>query len=194
MTRAELSKLLAHTPERWRLLFELLAHTGLRISEAIGLEWQHVQFGDSPKLLVRQQDCRGEVGKLKSAKSRRDLPLSPGMAERLWALGADRPGSERVFLSGAGTPLAYSNLRRRVLVKAAKAAGMEWVTFHTFRHTCASLLFEAGRDIAQVSAWLGHSDAGFTLRTYVHLMDEGVGDAAFLDSAVAVGECERVAA
>jgi hypothetical protein len=46
------------------------------------------------------------------------------------------------------------------------------------------MLFEAGRNPRQVQAWLGHSDPGFTLRTYVHLMDEGVGDAAFLDSAI----------
>ncbi len=49
------------------------------------------------------------------------------------------------------------------------------MTFHTFRHTCASLLFEAGRDVKQVSEWLGHADAGFTLKVYVHLMDAGVG-------------------
>ena len=64
---------------------------------------------------------------------------------------------------------------------------MPWATFHTLRHTCASLLFEAGRDVKQVSAWLGHADAAFTLRTYIHLMDGGVGDAAFLDEAVKVG-------
>ena len=49
---------------------------------------------------------------------------------------------------------------------------------------CASLLFEAGRDVKQVSEWLGHADAGFTLKVYVHLMDAGVGDAAFMDQAV----------
>ena len=59
------------------------------------------------------------------------------------------------------------------------------VTFHTFRHTCASLLFDDGRNIKQVQVWLGHADPGFTLRTYVHLMDAGIGDAAFFDSAVA---------
>jgi integrase len=78
-------------------------------------------------------------------------------------------------------------LRRRILVPAAKAADLEWVTCHTLRHTCASLLFEAGRDVKQVSAWLGHADPAFTLRTYVHLMDEGVGDADFMDDAVEVG-------
>ena len=52
---------------------------------------------------------------------------------------------------------------------------MEWVSFHAFRHTWASLLFDEGRNIKQVSEWLGHSDPAFTLRTYVHLLDEGVG-------------------
>ena len=36
----------------------------------------------------------------------------------------------------------------------------------------------------QVSEWLGHADAGFSLKVYVHLMDAGIGDAAFMDDAV----------
>ena len=40
---------------------------------------------------------------------------------------------------------------------------------------------QAGRDVKQVSAWLGHADPAFTLRTYVHLMDGGIEDAAFMD-------------
>lgn len=36
----------------------------------------------------------------------------------------------------------------------------------------------------QVQAWLGHADPGFTLSTYIHLMDAGMGSAAFLDKAV----------
>lgn len=49
------------------------------------------------------------------------------------------------------------------------------VTFHIFRQTCASLLFDGGRNIKQVQEWSGHADPAFTLRTYVHLMDAGVG-------------------
>jgi integrase len=37
-----------------------------------------------------------------------------------------------------------------------------------------------------VAEWLGHADPSFTLRTYVHLMDAGVGDASFFDSEVEV--------
>ena len=166
---------------------ELLTHSGLRISEAIGLTWANVTFGATPRLQVRRQDCRGELGPLKSATSRRDIPLSPGMARRLWAVRGSHGKADRVFTSPQGFPLAYGNLRRRVLVPATEAAGLEWVTFHTFRHTCASLLFEADRDVKQVSEWLGHANAGFTLKVYVHLMDDGVGDAAFMDEAVKVG-------
>jgi integrase len=64
---------------------------------------------------------------------------------------------------------------------AAKQAGVPWIGFHRLRHTFASLLFEQGRNIAQVSKWLGHADPAFTLRTYVHLMDEGVGGALSVD-------------
>ncbi len=58
---------------------------------------------------------------------------------------------------------------------------MPWVGFHTFRHTCASVLSARGKDAKQVQTWLGHGDPGFTLRTYVHLLDEGVGSAYFWD-------------
>jgi integrase len=49
---------------------------------------------------------------------------------------------------------------------------------------CASLLFAEGRNVKQGQAWLGHADPAFTLRIYVHLMDEGIGDAEFMDAAV----------
>jgi hypothetical protein len=39
----------------------------------------------------------------------------------------------------------------------------------------------SGKNVMQVQEWLGHSDLGFTLRTYVHLMDDGLGETAFFD-------------
>jgi Phage integrase family len=48
-----------------------------------------------------------------------------------------------------------------------------WVGFHTFRHTTATRLFVGqGWNAVQVAKFLGHADAGFTLRTYVHLLPE----------------------
>jgi integrase len=66
-------------------------------------------------------------------------------------------------------------VRNRVLNPARKRAGLPWVGFHAFRHTCASMLFAEGRNVVQVQRWLGHHSAAFTLATYVHLLDGDVG-------------------
>jgi integrase len=208
LTRADVKVLLAAIPTEWQLFFEFLTQTGLRISEAIGLRWEHLDLGDAPKVKVREQLYEGQRKKLKSRAGKRDLPLSPGLAARLLAHRRDTyNGPESpVFASKVGTELLPANVYRRVLAPAAISVGMKvevdvdgkardrsTVSFHTFRHTCASMLFEAGRNVKQVSEWLGHADPGFTLRTYVHLMDEGVGDAAFFDGAIDPGGGNPVA-
>jgi integrase len=58
---------------------------------------------------------------------------------------------------------------------AAEEAGVPWIGFHTFRHTCASLLSAAGRNAVQVQRWLGHHPPPFTLSVYVHLLDDHIG-------------------
>ena len=176
-------------PERWRLLFEVLAHTGLRIGELTGLTWEHVDLGTRPRLLVREQVYRGKRKRLKSQHSRREDPLSPRLAERLREHRRDTYRQDvPVFASARGTPLNPSNLASRVLQFAGRSIGLGWVSFHTFRHTCGSLLFDAGRNAVQVQGWLGHHAPSFTQDTYVHPMDDGLGDADFLDEAVAVIE------
>ncbi len=104
------------------------------------------------------------------------------MSRKLWKL--KKPDDVLVFSDAKGEHLAYHRVEHNVLTPAAKKAGVPWVTFHSFRHTCASLLFAAGRNVKQIQQWLGHADPGFTLRTYVHLIDDGLGDADFLDEAV----------
>ena len=182
MTRAELRRFLDEVDDRWRLFFEFLAHTGLRISEAIELRWRDVDLSLVPRLTVRRQLRDGTAHAPKTPAGRRTIPLSSGMAERLRA----RQGTPDalVFSTMTGRQINRSNLWRKVLKPAAERAGVPWVSFHTFRHTCASLLFAGGKNVKQVQAWLGHSDPGFTVRTYIHLMDEGVGDADFLDEVV----------
>ena len=68
------------------------------------------------------------------------------------------------------------NLYHRTLRPAAGEAGVPGAAFHAFRHSCASMLIAEGRNIVQVSRWLGHHSPSFTLDVYAHLMDEGVGE------------------
>jgi integrase len=162
-----------------RLMFELLAATGLRRSELLVLEGRHLALdGDRPHVKVRQRvrRRRGEglvIGPLKSRYSKRDVPITSVLAGRLLALTV--APNELVFRSAANTVLDPDNLATRVLVPACKAAAVEWAGFHTFRHTVASRLFVEGRNVVQVQRWLGHHSASFTLDTYVHLLDNDLG-------------------
>jgi len=178
MDSAELERFLASCASEWRTFFRLLAMTGLRIGEAIELRWKDVDFG-AKRLRVRRQFYEGTVAPPKSDTSRRDIPLSTGMARTLWPLQADP--DELVFVGPRGLRVDRAWLWRKVLEPARKAAGLPWLSFHTFRHTCASMLFEKGGNAKQVQAWLGHTDPGFTLRTYIHLIGDGLGGADFLD-------------
>jgi integrase len=82
-----------------------------------------------------------------------------------------------VFSGRDGEPADVGSLRRRVLVPAAERAGLTGVGFHTLRHTCASLLIEAGLSVLRLQRWMGHHSPAFTLETYGHLLDGDLGPA-----------------
>jgi integrase len=192
LSREELRVFLAAVPDDWRLFFELLAVTGLRIGEAVGLTWESLDLGDRPKVKVREQVYRGKRKPLKSKDGRRDIPLSGSMAAKLLAHRRDSYVSPKapVFATTTGTELDPHNIRRTILRPVALGLGYyeevvgkdgkprqrTTLGFHALRHTCASLLFAEGRNVKQVQAWLGHATPTITLETYVHLLDEGVGE------------------
>jgi integrase len=175
LDRQQLAAVLDALDPGWRLFFALLAVTGLRIGEALELRWRDVEFG-AKRLRVRRQVAKdGTVSPPKTRTGMREVPLSTSVCQRLWRLrGAP---DALLFTSPRGLHVDRRWLRRYVLDPATQEAGVPWVTFHTFRHTCASLLFAAGKTPKQVQMWLGHADPAFTLRVYVHLMDDGLGDA-----------------
>ncbi|HXB64908.1 MAG TPA: site-specific integrase [Solirubrobacteraceae bacterium] len=180
LSRDELATLLELFPDRWRLFFALLAATGLRISEAVALQWRHLELdGPTPHVKVRRAFVKGSMGPLKSRYARREVPLDYPL---VLALREHREATEwpqdddPVFAASNGACLDAENLRRRVLKPTREEACLEWVGFHTFRHTCATLLFAEGRNAVQVQRWLGHHSAAFTLATYVHLLDGDVGE------------------
>ncbi len=115
LTREELRLLLAALPEDWRLFFELLAVTGLRIGEAIGLIWERLELGERPHIQVREQVYRGERRRLKSQDGQRDVPLAEGMARKLLAHRRDSYKGPRapVFATATGGELNPSNVAGR---------------------------------------------------------------------------------
>src|SRR5205807_8602622 len=92
-----------------RLMFELLAATGMRRSELLALEGRHLALdGDHPHVKVRQRVRRRRgaglvLGPLKSRYARRDVPIPLAVADRIRALGT--PSDLPVFRSTVGTLL-----------------------------------------------------------------------------------------
>jgi integrase len=164
-----------------RLMFELLAATGVRRSELIAFKVRDLSLnGEEPYVKIRRRIRRRGgmglvIGALKSRYAKRDLPIPIKVVDRLRAHIAGRSQNDWVFASATGAPLDPANLANRVLAPACEEAAVEWAGFHTFRHTVASRLFAEGRNILQVQRWLGHHSPSFTLDTYVHLLDEDLG-------------------
>jgi integrase len=180
MTREQLAMFLRIVPRHWSTFFRTLAATGLRWSEIAALRWRDLELDGSPCLQVRRAYVKGKFKVPKSRYGVRKIPLAGDLALELRerrSTSTFAGDDDLVFPATNGKPLRQNNVRRRVLQVTAQEAGVAWpgFGFHAFRHTCASMLFEAGRNVKQVQRWLGHHSPGFTLDTYVHLLDDGVG-------------------
>jgi integrase len=173
-SREQLAAVLAMAPEHYKALFEVLAATGLRISEAVALQRLHFQLdGSAPEVCVRRGIVRGRIEPPKTKHGRREVRLPDPLVHRLRAhLAAmdDQDSTALVFTNRDGNVLEYGNLLRRHLKPIVEEVNAPWAGFHTFRHTFASLHLSRGTNLLQLSRALGHHSAAFTLSRYTHLL------------------------
>jgi integrase len=154
-------------------LFSVLAYAGLRPGEALGLQWRDIRENT---ILVERALSLGEEADTKTTAHRTVRLLAPLRADFTeWRLASGRPeGDEPVFPNhrgGAWTESAYQSWRRRSFNAARQAAGVDYATPYTLRHSFASLLLHEGRSVIYVARQLGH-DARLTLTRYGHVIDE----------------------
>lgn len=130
------------------------ALTGLRFSDIEKMTWGEVQHTETRHYLQYQQ---------KKTKSYENLNISE-QAYNL--LGNEGKADEKVF---AG--LKYSAWTNANLIKWVAIAGVKKdVTFHSFRHTFATLQLASGTDISTISDMLGHKDLK-TTQIYTKIVD-----------------------
>jgi integrase len=169
---------------RYRPVLVLIAATGLRRGEALGLRWQHLNLNGGT---LKVRATLGRVGDElvitdpKSPRSRRTIPLSPAVvsllkahrvaqaAERLHACSRSSD-TGLVFTTEFGTPVEPRNILRTIELAAVKA-GVEGVGVHTLRHSAAVAWLEAGVHIKAIAALLGHSSISITGDIYGHTSD-----------------------
>jgi len=71
-----------------------------------------------------------------------------------------------------GHPLQANNLGQREYASLIKAAKVRTITFHGLRHTCATLLLQAGTPVHVVSERLGHAQVSMTMEVYAHVLPD----------------------
>lgn len=173
---------------------------GVRGEEACGFRWCHrsveggVSFMEVAEV-VSMEAGRPTLKEPKTDDSARRLPESKIMRailderkreqmERCAKYGVKF--SDKLFVLGDidGKPLNPDKMRKDFKA-VCEAAGLK-CTFHWLRHTFATRMIAQGADPRTVARWLGHSDPGFTLRTYCD-----ADDGALIDS---LGLVDKIAA
>lgn len=159
-TGAEVSAFLdSCRPEWFRIAAALAVYAGLRAGEVAGLRPAAVDF-DNETITVSETYC-GEPTKSKHV---RVVPLAPGLADILKPWLRFRRGEWVVMREGRA--LEPKDALNGYARRACRRAGIDEVTFHDLRHTCASHLAKR-IPLPMVGAILGHADPKTTAR-YAH--------------------------
>lgn len=158
--------ILAATPNvTYKAAFRTQVELGLRVGELLGIQVRDVNWEEATVIIQHQlqrdrRENRLGLRPLKTAKSRRILPISP---ELLGILKALRSTGPFLFASENDGPLEPRNYNR-ALAFYAKKAGVGHVSSHQLRHSYASWALGLGVDIGIISRALGHSQISVTMR------------------------------
>ena len=170
---------------RYRPVLVLIAATGMRRGEALGLTWDHVDLDAG---LLRVRATTGRVGRElitsepKTDRSRRTIPLPPAVIEMLKAHRTAQleermraanvwENHNLVFCTEMGRPVEGRNILRTIEIASAKA-GVSGAVVHTLRHSAATAWLEGGVHIKAVADLLGHSSIAITGDLYAHSTDD----------------------
>lgn len=163
-------------------LWVLLATTGMRRGEALGLRWSDVDL-DAGRLRVVQTlvQVRGKamIGEPKTVRGRRPLALDRAtvavlrdhrrrMLEERLLVGAGFVDEGLVFHQPDGTCLKPDAVSA-AFVRRVEGAGLPRLTLKGLRHTWATLALERGIHPRVVQERLGHSTIAITLGIYSHV-------------------------
>jgi integrase len=159
-TGEQVAAIIGHSPKRWRLALRTLEQTGMRIGEAVELEWRDVDVRGS----------RFRIRRGKTATARRWVAVPPWVMDEIAGSCPpdDRTPKRQVFM-GLTRHVAQGAMER-----ACRAAGIATYSPHDLRHRYASIKLAEGVPVTDLAAQLGHSKKSLTLDVYTHvLIDEG---------------------
>lgn len=159
----------------------LLARTGLRVGEAVALQWEDIDF-HGRFIDVQRNWVDGHLTTPKSGEGRR-VDMSRMLTDSLTTLLVERKKQTLkhgwgdvpawVVTSESGTRMDPDNFRKRVWPKLLAKAGLRQIRMHDLQHTFASLLIQQGESLVYVKEQMGHHSIRVTVDTYGHLVPGG---------------------
>lgn len=158
------------TSINWDWLILLIAKTGLRFSEALGLTPADFDFTRQTISVNKTWDYKTNTGfqptKNRSSirKVQMDWQLGMQFQQLIRELDKDKP----IFVKGA----VCNSTPNKWLTRHCRNCQIPEISLHGLRHTHASLLMFAGVSIASVSRRLGHSSITTTQKVYMHIINE----------------------
>ncbi len=161
--------------------FWLLANTGLRRSELLGLQWDDIDLDHATLSINRGLVSVGyelHESRGKTPNSRRSIDLDPTTvsvlsAWKTWqaaergSVGIEPTGW--VFADVDGNPIHPDSISQ-TFERITNRAGVRRIRLHDVRHTHGTLLIKAGVPVKVVSERLGHGNPAFTIDTYQHVL------------------------
>ena len=169
-------------PAKYKAFFYLIAYSGFRRSEMLGLEWKDIDFEHGIITVKRTSNYTSERGiytdTTKTKRSQRVLKISPYIMEILKELKAEQDDealrigdkwveTDRLFVKWNGEPM-NNQTPYGWLKEFCEKNELPFYRIHSFRHFAASSLISAGLDVTTVSGALGHCCSSTTLNVYSH--------------------------
>lgn len=199
----ELRRFLHHVRgDRLYAAWRLLATTGMRRGELLGLHWRNLHLDGARAQIAETLIGSRRASTPKTDKGRRSVALDPETiaalrahrkaqaAEKL-ALGPAYEDHALVFCREDGTP-AWPQSFSRTFLRHARAAGLPRIPLKNLRHTHATLALQAGVHPKVVQERLGHANIGITLDVYSQAIPAMQEDAAATVAALIADNAGRV--
>jgi len=175
-------RIMMELEEPYRTLVFLVAVTGLRISEALGLKWGDLDYNRQMIHLRRVWVGKDIVEQLKTDDSAAPVPLGGLLADTLRGWNQNSPytnSDDWVFPSfklKGKTPLSASIMAADKIRPAALKVGIrlepgQRFGFHNFRHSLATFLVSRGKDVKTIQGLLRHAKVTTTLDLYSQSID-----------------------